>query len=77
MIVKTGIHKYIEMMVPRTFKCESYKFMNKYVNGSVYIKSMHVDEYATNTTDCNLVKRPRIKISVPIDSIQKYINITY
>lgn len=77
MIIKTGIHKYIEMMIPRTFKCESYKFINEYVNGSVYIKSMHVNEYATITTDCNLVKRPKIKIFVPIDSIQKYINITY
>ena len=71
MLFKTGTHDYIEELVPRTFKGESYRFIHDFVNSSLYITSndtMH---------SCGIYRRPTIKICLPYESIQKYINITY
>lgn len=71
MIFKTDIHDYIEELVPRTFKSESYRFIHYFVNSSLYITSndtMH---------SYGIYRRPTVKICLPLESIQKYINITY
>ena len=71
MMFKTGVHDYIEELVPRTFKGESYNFMYKFVNSSLYITSGDIMH------SCGIWRRPKIKICVPMNSIEKYINITY
>ena len=71
MMFKTGVHDYIEELVPRTFKGESYRFMYNFVNSSLYINSNDT------MNSCGIWRRPTIKISLPFESIQKYINITY
>ena len=71
MMFRTGVHEYIEELVSRTFKDESCHFMYEFVNSSLYIKSDDM------TNSYGLYRRPIIKICLPLNSIQKYINITY
>lgn len=71
-ITKIEIHKYLDLVANRCWAFEANHFAAEFINSSLYVKSGDFESY-----DFSLFQRPKIRISIPMDSIQKYINITY
>lgn len=73
-ITKTGIHEYIVQVVNRVLRCYHDRWISKFVASPLYIKSENINII---DFDDPMFERPKIRICIPMNSIQNYINITY
>lgn len=68
-----GIHEYINYVAYHTFNIDDCKkYVRKFISQSLYVNAN--DAYEENY---GIYSRPKIKICVPMNSIEKYVNITY